>query len=170
MERGVYFDAWFPRQHNYHPSLPARRLRMIEELREYRATTLVWAALGGGSISLPYLEAEAFGSIDPRFRMYGFVNDQEFIAACDRAGIRVFATGGIGGVHRGASAHFDVSPDLAAIAKAPVAFARRATVNAATGGSSTGFTSMVTVALSVATPSETWYVNASEPTYPASGV
>jgi hypothetical protein len=90
VERGVYFDAWFPRQHNYHPSLPARRLRMIEELREYRATTLVWAALGGGSISLPYLEAEAFGSIDPRFRMYGFVNDQEFIAACDRAGIRVF--------------------------------------------------------------------------------
>jgi len=90
VERGVYFDAWFPRQHNYHPSLPARRLRMLEELREYRATTLVWAALGGGSISLPYLEAEAFGSIDPRFRMYGFVNDQEFIAACDRAGIRVF--------------------------------------------------------------------------------
>ena len=90
MERGVYFDAWFPRQHNYHPSLPARRLRMLEELREYRATTLVWAALGGGSISLPYLEAEAFGSIDPRFRMYGFVNDSEFIAACDRAGIRVF--------------------------------------------------------------------------------
>jgi hypothetical protein len=90
VERGVYFDAWFPRQHNYHPSLPARRLRMIEELREYRATTLVWAALGGGSISLPYLESEAFGSIDPRFRMYGFVNDREFIAACDRAGIRVF--------------------------------------------------------------------------------
>jgi hypothetical protein len=90
MERGVYFDGWFPRQHNYHPSLPARRLRMLDELREYRATTLVWAALGGGSISLPYLEDEAFGSIDPRFRMYGFVNDSEFIAACDRAGIRVF--------------------------------------------------------------------------------
>ena len=90
MERGVYFDAWFPRQHNYHPSLPARRLRMIEELAEYRATTLVWAALGGGSISLPYLEQEAFAPVDPRFRMYGFVNDREFIAECDRAGIRVF--------------------------------------------------------------------------------
>jgi len=90
MERGVYFDAWFPRQHNYHPSLPARRLRMIEQLREYRATTLVWAALGGGSISLPYLEQEALAPLDPRFRMYGFVNDQEFIAECDRAGIRVF--------------------------------------------------------------------------------
>jgi hypothetical protein len=90
VERGVYFDAWFPRQHNYHPSLPARRLRMIEQLRAYRSTTLVWAALGGGSISLPYLEGEAFGPIDPRFRMYGFVNDREFIAECDRAGIRVF--------------------------------------------------------------------------------
>jgi hypothetical protein len=90
VERGVYFDAWFPRQHNYHPSLPARRLRMIEQLRAYRSTTLVWAALGGGSISLPYMEAEAFGPIDPRFRMYGFVNDREFIAQCDRAGIRVF--------------------------------------------------------------------------------
>jgi hypothetical protein len=90
VERGVYFDAWFPRQHNYHPSLPARRLRMIEQLRAYRSTTLVWAALGGGSISLPYLEGEAFESIDPRFRMYGFVNDREFIAECDRAGIRVF--------------------------------------------------------------------------------
>ena len=44
MERGVYFDAWFPRQHNYHPSLPARRLRMIDDLVDYRATTLVWAA------------------------------------------------------------------------------------------------------------------------------
>jgi hypothetical protein len=23
MQRGVYFDGWYPRQHNYHPSLPA---------------------------------------------------------------------------------------------------------------------------------------------------
>jgi hypothetical protein len=90
VERGVYFDGWFPRQHNYHPSLPARRLRMVEQLQEYRVTSLVWAALGGGSISLPYLEQEAFGSIDPRFRMYGFMNDSEFIAECDRAGIKVF--------------------------------------------------------------------------------
>ena len=45
-------------------------------------------------------------------------------ATCEIAasvGISVFATGGIGGVHRGASVHFDVSPDLAAIAKFPVA-------------------------------------------------
>jgi hypothetical protein len=90
MERGVYFDAWFPRQHCYHPSLPPRRLRMIDHLEELRATTLVWSALGGGSLSLPYLEQEAFGEIDARARFYGFVNDSEFIAECARRGIKVF--------------------------------------------------------------------------------
>jgi pseudouridylate synthase len=35
----------------------------------------------------------------------------------DRAGIRVFATGGLGGVHRGASASFDESADLGTLAK-----------------------------------------------------
>ncbi len=63
---------------------------MIEELGELEATMLVWSALGGGSISLPYLEREAFGEIDERFRFYGFVNDSEFIAACRQRGIKVF--------------------------------------------------------------------------------
>jgi hypothetical protein len=90
MERGVYFDAWFPGQHCYHPSLPPRRLRMIEHLVDYHATVLVWSALGGGSISLPYLEQEAFAEIDPRLRFYGFLNDAEFIAECRKHGIKVF--------------------------------------------------------------------------------
>jgi len=90
MERGIYFDAWFPRQHCYHPSLPPRRLRMIEDLEAYRATALVWSALGGGSISLPYLEEEAWQQIDSRFRLYGFVNDSEFIRHCQDRGIKVF--------------------------------------------------------------------------------
>jgi pseudouridylate synthase len=38
-----------------------------------------------------------------------------------RAGIRVFATGGIGGVHRGAEATFDISADLTELAETPVA-------------------------------------------------
>lgn len=38
-----------------------------------------------------------------------------------QAGIKVFATGGIGGVHRGAATTFDVSADLAEIARTPVA-------------------------------------------------
>ncbi|MFL5340917.1 MAG: pseudouridine-5'-phosphate glycosidase [Gemmataceae bacterium] len=37
-----------------------------------------------------------------------------------RAGIHVFATGGIGGVHRGAEATFDISADLLEIARTPV--------------------------------------------------
>ena len=38
-----------------------------------------------------------------------------------RAGIRVFATGGLGGVHRGAGQSFDESADLPALAHIPVA-------------------------------------------------
>ena len=37
------------------------------------------------------------------------------------AGIRVFATGGIGGVHRGAESSFDISADLEELAQTPVA-------------------------------------------------
>ncbi|MCC6229693.1 MAG: pseudouridine-5'-phosphate glycosidase [Phycisphaerales bacterium] len=37
------------------------------------------------------------------------------------AGVRVFATGGLGGVHRGCAEHFDVSSDLAAFTRFPVA-------------------------------------------------
>ncbi|GAA0995949.1 pseudouridine-5'-phosphate glycosidase [Subtercola frigoramans] len=37
-----------------------------------------------------------------------------------RAGVRVFATGGLGGVHRGASSSFDESADLSALALAGV--------------------------------------------------
>ena len=37
------------------------------------------------------------------------------------AGIKVFATGGIGGVHRGADTSFDISADLEELARTPVA-------------------------------------------------
>src|SRR3954452_9786218 len=63
---------------------------MVEHLVDLHATMLVWSALGGGSISLPYLEQEAYQEIDPRFRFYGFLNDAEFIAACQEQGIKVF--------------------------------------------------------------------------------
>lgn len=45
-------------------------------------------------------------------------------ATCEIAatlGIRVFATGGIGGVHRGAAEHFDLSQDLWALSRFPIA-------------------------------------------------
>lgn len=38
----------------------------------------------------------------------------------NRAGIRVFATGGLGGVHRGASESFDESADIATLAETPI--------------------------------------------------
>ena len=41
--------------------------------------------------------------------------------AAHRAGIEVFATGGIGGVHRGAELTFDISADLQELSKTPVA-------------------------------------------------
>ncbi|MEF3019327.1 pseudouridine-5'-phosphate glycosidase, partial [Pseudomonas aeruginosa] len=37
------------------------------------------------------------------------------------AGIEVFVTGGIGGVHRGAETSFDISADLQELARTPVA-------------------------------------------------
>jgi pseudouridylate synthase len=40
--------------------------------------------------------------------------------AAHRAGIAVFATGGIGGVHRGAETSFDISADLRELAETPV--------------------------------------------------
>ncbi len=42
------------------------------------------------------------------------------LACAALAGIRVFATGGIGGVHRGAPESFDVSADLHELARVPV--------------------------------------------------
>ena len=43
------------------------------------------------------------------------------MAIAAMAGVRVFATGGIGGVHRGAQQTFDVSADLLELARTPVA-------------------------------------------------
>ena len=88
MERGIYFDGWPHDNHCYHPSLPYRSMQMVEDLERYRATVLVWSVMGGGSISLPYLENEAFGELDPRLRFYGFMNDAEFIAECNKRGIK----------------------------------------------------------------------------------
>jgi pseudouridylate synthase len=43
------------------------------------------------------------------------------MAVATRAGIAVFATGGIGGVHRGAEVTFDISADLVELSRTPVA-------------------------------------------------
>ena len=90
MLRGVYFDSWFKHNHCYHPSLPQRTVQMLEDLKRYHADALVWAGMGGGSISLPWLTHEAFGEVDPRMRFYGGMNDSEFVAECEKAGIKLF--------------------------------------------------------------------------------
>ncbi|MGB4137599.1 MAG: hypothetical protein WA971_13600 [Microbacterium sp.] len=91
MERGIYFDGWYPNEYCYHPSMPPRRLSMVDDLEEMGGTMLVWAGLGGGSISLAYLEEEAFGTVPARFRQHGYVNDSEFIAHAKERGIDLFA-------------------------------------------------------------------------------
>ena len=90
MERGIYFDGWHKHNHCFHPSLPLRNVQMREDLKRYHGTVLVWAGMGGGSISLPYLEEEAFGEVSPRMRFYGGMNDSEFAKECGRLGIRLF--------------------------------------------------------------------------------
>lgn len=91
MERGVYAQGWFTRGYNYHPSLPPRRLKMVQDFVEYRATMTTWPSLGGGSISLAYLEDEANAAIPARYRQYGFLKDSEFLEECRKRGIKAFS-------------------------------------------------------------------------------
>lgn len=53
-------------------------------------------------------------------KKYGATTVAASLCLAHRAGIRVFATGGIGGVHRGAEASFDISADLTALGRFPV--------------------------------------------------
>ncbi|CAN7950501.1 unnamed protein product, partial [Ixodes pacificus] len=43
------------------------------------------------------------------------------MVACNRAGIQVFVSGGIGGVHRGGESSLDISADLSELGRTPVA-------------------------------------------------
>ncbi|MBT8273746.1 MAG: pseudouridine-5'-phosphate glycosidase, partial [Bacteroidia bacterium] len=54
-------------------------------------------------------------------KMDGATTVASTMIAANLAGIRVFATGGIGGVHRGASESFDISADLQELANTNVA-------------------------------------------------
>lgn len=51
---------------------------------------------------------------------FGATTVSASLALAAAAGVRVFATGGIGGVHRGVELHGDVSADLPALARHPV--------------------------------------------------
>ncbi|MCX2722103.1 pseudouridine-5'-phosphate glycosidase [Roseibium sp. DSM 29163] len=51
---------------------------------------------------------------------YGATTVAATMMAAHAAGLKVFATGGIGGVHRGAETSFDISADLDELARTPV--------------------------------------------------
>ena len=53
-------------------------------------------------------------------RSWGATTVASSLKLAHAAGIRVFSTGGIGGVHRGASESFDVSADLTALGNTPL--------------------------------------------------
>jgi len=54
-------------------------------------------------------------------RSHGATTVSTTMELAARAGVRAFATGGLGGVHRGYSRHLDISSDLAAFTRFPVA-------------------------------------------------
>lgn len=91
MELAVYAQGWYFRSLNYHPSRPPRRLKMAEDFSEYRASMLTWPSLGGGAISLPYLEQEADGHVPARYRLYGYVTDREFNEVLKQKGIKAYS-------------------------------------------------------------------------------
>ncbi|WP_305984056.1 pseudouridine-5'-phosphate glycosidase [Roseibium sp. MMSF_3544] len=53
-------------------------------------------------------------------KLYGATTVAATMMAAHLAGVKVFATGGIGGVHKGAEETFDVSADLDELARTPV--------------------------------------------------
>jgi pseudouridine-5'-phosphate glycosidase len=111
-------------------------LRVEAAVREGGAVPATVAIVGGrmkAGLATPEIEALARGgpSVPKASR-----RDMPFLLAAGgtgattvaatmiiaaQAGIRVFATGGIGGVHRGAATTFDVSADLYELARTPVA-------------------------------------------------
>lgn len=97
------------------------------------ATLALWEGEVRVGLSDDALQALAAGAM-PRMKVgsrdlaiavaRGATGGTTVSATCEiaaAAGIRVFATGGIGGVHRGFAEHLDVSQDLWALSRFPVA-------------------------------------------------
>jgi pseudouridylate synthase len=111
-------------------------LQVEAEVRQAGAVPATMAILGGClKAGLGPAEIEALGKAGREVTKVSR-RDIPFIVAQGRmgattvastmviahlAGIRIFATGGIGGVHRGAPHSFDVSADLQELAQTPVA-------------------------------------------------
>ena len=111
-------------------------LRVEAEVRSHGAVPATIAILNGRlKIGLEKADIEMLGRLGPSAIKVSR-RDVPFVVAAGQsgattvaatmmlaamAGIAVFATGGIGGVHRGAQQTFDVSADLQELARTPVA-------------------------------------------------
>ena len=111
-------------------------LRVEKAVREAGAVPATCAVVGGKlRAGLSAAEIELFGKEGPaipkasrRDLPYlvsegknGATTVASTMIVAHLAGIRIFATGGIGGVHRGAAATMDISADLQELARTPVA-------------------------------------------------
>lgn len=111
-------------------------LRVESEVRAHGAVPATIAILNGRlKIGLDTADIEMLGKLglnatkvsrrDVPFMVAAGQTGATTVAAtmilAAMAGIRVFATGGIGGVHRGAQQTFDVSADLQELSRTPVA-------------------------------------------------
>ena len=119
-----------------YPDNVATALRVEQDIRDHGAVPATIAVIGGRlQAGLTPDQIEALGHqgqqvakvsrrdlpfIVTRGAMGATTVASTMIIAA-MAGIRVFATGGIGGVHRGAQQSFDVSADLQELARTPVA-------------------------------------------------
>jgi pseudouridine-5'-phosphate glycosidase len=111
-------------------------LAVEAEVRRSGATPATIAVMGGKiRVGLSEQELESLARLGPKvtkasrrdlpFLLQRGQTGATTVAAtmivADMAGIRVFATGGIGGVHRGAGSSMDISADLQELARTPVA-------------------------------------------------
>lgn len=119
-----------------YPQNVATALQVEQEVRNHGAVPATVAIVGGRlKAGLSPAEIESLGK-SGRDVVKVSRRDVPFIVAAGAtgattvastmiiaamAGIRLFATGGIGGVHRGAQQSFDVSADLQELAQTPVA-------------------------------------------------
>ena len=119
-----------------YPQNVATALKVEAEVRAHGAVPATIAIIGGRlKAGLAPAEIEALGQQGQSVTKVSR-RDIPFIVAAGQtgattvaatmiiaymAGIRIFATGGIGGVHRGAAQSFDVSADLQELALTPVA-------------------------------------------------
>ena len=91
MIRGMHYMCWYRHDWNYHPSMPMKRLQQVQDVVDLNGNLLLWSCLGSGAIGIQYLDKEANEAIPARSRLYGYLNDREFIAECDKRGITASA-------------------------------------------------------------------------------